>query len=225
MRKLPAAPEGVGAAWGAKTVIRYRRLHRLSAILLGLYLAVHLANHLAGLAGQGAHIAFMQAARVVYRHPLVEGLLLALFLWQAISGSVLIARRWKARDGLIAWLQIGSGGYLLFFLLNHVGAVMAGRALFGLDTDFRFAAAGFHIGAFGLFFAPYYLLAVAALFTHLGCAMFFVLDSRPRAVRWTVLLGLALTGTVLGLLFVLMMMGAFHPVDIPAAYRAPYGSA
>lgn len=204
-------------------MIRYRRLHRLSALLIGLYLAFHMANHLAGLQGQAEHIAFMQAARVVYRHPLVEGLLLALLVWQGISGSVLLARRFRARDGLMAWLQIGSGAYLLFFLVNHVGAVLAGRLVFGLDTDFRFAAAGLHVGYFRLFFAPYYLLAVTALFTHLGCAAYFMLHRSPMALRRGVLFGLSLTGLLLGLLFVLSMMGVFHPVDMPPAYRATFG--
>ena len=124
-----------------------RRLHALSALLLALFALVHLANHLAGLAGVETHRAVMQALRTVYRQPVVEALLLAVVSFQAVSGLVLVARGWKQRRGRIAWLQAGSGLYLAFFLLNHVGAVLAGRGLLGLDTDFHFAAAGFHISA------------------------------------------------------------------------------
>lgn len=73
--------------------------------------------------------------------------------------------------------------YLPFFLVVHVAAVVVGRSALGLDTNFYFAAAGFHVWPFGLFFGPYYFLAVITLFTHLGCAAYWRTQSQRRIVR------------------------------------------
>jgi hypothetical protein len=82
----------------------------------------------------------------------------------------MVVSGWRRRRGAVSWLQAGAGAYLGFFLLVHVGAVLYGRVSLSLDTNFYFAAAGFHVPPFPYFFAPYYFLGVAALFTHLGAA-------------------------------------------------------
>lgn len=199
---------------------RLRRLHLLSALLICLFLTVHIGNHIAGLAGQDVHIAYMAAARSIYRQPFIETILLVLIAWQVVSGVTMALRGWRERSGAVAWLQAGSGLYLAFFLANHVGAVVLGRSYLGLDTDFRFAAAGFHVAPFAWFFAPYYFLGVFALFAHIGCAFYWNLgaDRTGRAV----LASLAAVGAVLGLLFVAAMAGLIYPVDIPDAYLATY---
>ncbi len=200
-----------------------RTLHLCSALVVGLFLLLHMANHLVGLTGQEAHVEFMAAARRFYRHGLVEPVLLALVAWQAISGVVMVVRGWNRRHGAVAWLQAASGLYLAFFLVNHVGAVMVGRAWFGLDTDFRFAAAGFSVPPWPLFFAPYYFLAVLSLFAHVGCALFWRFDETRPARRYRMLAGFIAGGAITGLLIVLSLAGLLHPVDIPDAYRVPYG--
>lgn len=200
-----------------------RSLHFASALGLGLFLALHLGNHLAGLAGQPVHQAYMAVARTLYRHPVVEPVLLVLVLWQAGSGVTMALRGWRGRRGRVAWLQALSGLYLAVFLINHVGAVLAARAWLGLDTDFRFAAAGFFVPPWGLFFAPYYFLAVFSLFAHLGCAAWWRLGPQRAALRARVLLAALVLGAGVALALVLALSGQLFPVDIPAAYRAPYG--
>ena len=49
-----------------------RSAHLLTACLLLLFLAAHLANHMMAIAGTGRHIAVMDALRAIYRHALVE---------------------------------------------------------------------------------------------------------------------------------------------------------
>lgn len=203
---------------------RLRGLHLCSALLLGLFLLLHLGNHLAGLAGQAAHIEVMAALRPFYRNVLVEPLLLALFLWQAGSGLAMVVRGWRTRRGVVSWLQAGSGLYLAIFLLNHVGAVLAGRHLFGLDTDFRFAAAGFFVPPWPVFFGPYYFLAVVCLFAHVGCAFYWQCAGIGRARQRLLLGAFFVTGVVLATLLVLALAGQLFPVDIPPAYRATYGA-
>src|SRR5689334_17908468 len=113
-----------------------RALHRLSAFLIASFAVVHIANHLASLASVSAHLGFMEATRVLYRQPLVEGILLACVTFQGASGLWLVFAGWKQRQGTVAWIQAASGFYLALFLLIHVAAVMFGRAALGLDTNF-----------------------------------------------------------------------------------------
>jgi hypothetical protein len=199
-----------------------RILHLTSGVVVAAYAALHIANHLAALFGFAAHIAFMQVARLVYRHPVVETVLLACVLWQVLSGVWLVAQGWRRRRGTVAWLQAGAGAYLVFFLVVHVGAVLVGRRALGLDTNIYYAAAGLHVRPFVYFFAPYYVLGVTALVAHLGCAAYWraSVPSRWSAGR---VVGLSTAGgAVLALLIVLALAGAFYPVDIPAAYEATY---
>jgi succinate dehydrogenase/fumarate reductase cytochrome b subunit len=151
-------------------MIAPRRLHRAAGAILAVFVAVHIANHLAALAGVDAHVRFMQKARLVYRQPVVEAVLLACVVLQAASGLRMVWAGRTRRHGVLARVQAASGAYVALFLAIHVSAVLAGRAG-GLDTNFYFAAAGLHVWPFVLFFAPYYFLAVAALFVHLGCAL------------------------------------------------------
>lgn len=205
----------------ARSGITLRKLHALSAILIAAFACLHVANHVAGLAGAASHIAFMERARAVYRVPLVEFLLLGCVAFQVASGLTFVVRGWKQRRGAIPWLQATSGAYLAFFLVIHAAAVLFGRAAWQLDTNFHFAAAGFHVAPFGWFFAPYYFLAVAALFTHLGCAAYWLTQDRPHVAR-VLVTAVPAAGLALSLLIVLSLAGVLFPVDVPAAYKATY---
>jgi hypothetical protein len=191
-----------------------RRLHRAAGALLAVFAAVHVANHLAALGGVDAHVRFMDAARRVYRQPVVEAVLLLCVVLQAASGLRMLWAGRSRRRGVLAWLQAGSGAYVALFLAIHVSAVLAGRIVGGLDTNFHFAAAGLHVWPFVLFFVPYYFLAVAALFVHVGCA----LRRGGMAVAWCAGAG----GVVAGLI-VATLMGKVVPVEIPAAYLRTFG--
>lgn len=185
-----------------------RRTHRALAIVLGLFLILHLGNHLAGLAGQDTHHAVQKALRTVYRHPLVEPLLLAAVAAQVALGVVMAARRRR-------WtLQTVSGGYLALFLAIHLGVVLSARAQ-GIDTDLAFAAAGLHAPApWPALFAAYYGFAVLAVFAHLSVPL-----SRRHAGAGRAVLAL---GVVLSLLLVALLAGLFIPLTIPAPLIAAF---
>ena len=202
--------------------MRVRTVHRTSAMVLVAFACLHIANHLASLWGVPAHIAFMRTARLAYRQPAVETLLLACVGFQAGSGAWLVLRGWKQRRGALAWLQAASGMFLAFFLLVHVGAVLYGRWGMGLDTNFYFAAAGLHTSPARFFFAPYYFLGVLALFTHLACAAWWRLHRTSRSTRTAVLTISIAAGSVVALLIVLSLAGKLAPVEIPAPYRATF---
>ncbi len=197
-----------------------RTLHRTSAILITAFAIVHLANHLASLSSVASHITFMEVARGIYRQPAIEVLLLFCVAIQVVSGLRLVVSAWTQRRGRIAWLQAIAGAYLGFFLLAHVSAILFGRTVFNLDTNFYFAAAGFHVHPYQFFFAPYYFFAVLALFTHLGCALYWQAKSnvaRKLAITLPILLG-----SVIALLIVLSLAGSLKPVEVPEKYKAIY---
>jgi hypothetical protein len=199
-----------------------RKLHALSAALIAVFVSVHIANHLAGLAGATTHIAFVEAARSVYRLLAIEFVLLSCVVFQIVSGLTLVVRGWRPRRGLVPWLQAISGLCLAFFLIVHVGAVLFGRGALNLDTNFYFAAAGFHVAPFQYFFAPYYFLGVAALFTHLACAAHGRFRDRPPVARILIVAIPSAIGLTLAMLIVLSLAGALFPVEIPAKYKATY---
>ncbi|QOY93644.1 hypothetical protein IM543_19175 [Massilia sp. UMI-21] len=204
-----------------------RRIHRLSALAVGAYALVHLANHLVALQGVEHHIAFMGALRQVTRLSAVEALLLAAVLVQVVSGLLLARGRPRAPRAaprpFLARLQAMSGLYLAFFLVVHVGSVMVGRSVLGLDTNFCFAAAGLLVAPYYLFFVPYYGLAVAAFVLHLACAMRRLLPA-GAGPAWSRRIGYAgiVGGVVLAALIVAAFSGAFHPIALPPAYLATF---
>jgi len=199
-----------------------RVFHRSTAVVIAGFAIVHLTNHLISLHSIAAHIAFMDAARTVYRQPAIEFALIVSVMFQCVSGLWMVVRGWRARHGAVAWLQAVSGTYLALFLVIHVSAIAVGRLALHLDTNFYFAAAGFHVPPFQLFFIPYYFLAVVALFTHVGCACYWSLAGRSPTLRRTSLSVMVAIGAVAGVAIDLSLAGRLQPVTIPPAYLAPY---
>jgi hypothetical protein len=199
-----------------------RKLHVLSAVLVAAFVCAHITNHLAGLAGADTHIAFMEVARSIYRFRVLEVALLGCIAFQIISGMMLFVRGWKQRHGFVPWLQAIAGAYLAFFLIVHVGSVLFGRAVLHLDTNFYFAAAGLHVAPFQFFFAPYYFLAVVALFTHVACVAYWRPRSLPRVARILIVAIPSAIGVTVSTLIVLSLAGELFPVEIPAEYKATY---
>jgi hypothetical protein len=199
-----------------------RTCHLVSAMLLGIFVSVHLINHIVALFGQSQHVLFMHAVRPLYRNAVIEPALLLAFAWQVVSGIIMVIRGWRTRRGGIAWLQAGSGIYLAAFVSVHAFAVLTGRTMLGLDTDFRFAAAGFHVQGWPWFFWPYYTLAVFSLLTHIGCALYWnILGRHPQSAKLALRM-MIVSGGVLGLLISSALAGRFYSVDIPVNYLATY---
>lgn len=79
---------------------------------------------------------------MVYRNSIVEPLLIAALVGQALSG-VALAWRGRHRKGFLNHTQAASGLFIAVFLCSHVMATLvSGRALAHIETDFIFAAGG-----------------------------------------------------------------------------------
>jgi succinate dehydrogenase/fumarate reductase cytochrome b subunit len=194
-----------------------RITHRISAVVLATFVAAHLLNHIAGLWGIAAHIAFMDEARLVYRSSALEPLLLAAVLVQTITGIQQVWAGWGTRRGYWQRMQAISGLYLAFFLVNHTFWVLVARLGYGLDSNFYLAAAFLTVAPLPILFAPYYAVGIFALFAHLACTVHFRIAGKTGDRIARAFVG---CGAVLAVVIVAVFMGAFYEIHLPPAYRA-----
>jgi hypothetical protein len=196
---------------------RIKTMHRVSAMVLIAFAALHLINHAAGFWSVAAHQAFMEGARVVYRSPVGETILFAAIAVQVATGLYQFWVGRGARRSFWPRLQAYSGLYLGFYLVNHTLSVLSARIFYNLDSDFYLAAAVLTIVPLPIFFAPYYGLGIFALFAHIACALRarFGTESAERAAK-----ALLAIGAVVAPAIVAIFMGAFYDIQLPPAYRA-----
>lgn len=110
-------------------------IHYFTGLTLAVFIGFHLMNHLLILHSEALHIRFMKSARKIYRNRFVESLLLLAVLVRFISGITLVILKWNKVEDYFDGIQIASGLYLSFFLLNHVIAVVRGRYKLKMDTN------------------------------------------------------------------------------------------
>lgn len=197
------------------------RLHKVSAGFIFAFICLHFANHLVGLQGQGAHQQFLEAARLVYRHPIVELVLLMAFVIQIITGIALAREIWVRKKDLIHQLQAVSGVYMAFFIVFHVGGVFMGRLVFNLDTNFDFAAITL-TKPWIYFFLPYYGLAIMAIFTHIGCICFDIFKKSNVRLAGACLIVAVGVGAYVTYLILMMYSGRLYPVTIAEPYTEAF---
>jgi len=201
-----------------------KKIHFISGLTLTVFIGVHLFNHFVGIFGAAAHIDVMDKLRVVYRNIFVESILLVAILVQIYSGIKLFLSKRKAKNAFFDKLQIWSGLYLAFFLLMHVGAVLMGRHVLKLDTNFYFGVAGLNVFPFNLFFIPYYSLAIISFFGHIAA-----IHSKKMKSR---LLGLSVEqqskfilvkGIILAVIILYGLTNGFAGEEIPQEYNIMIG--
>lgn len=188
-----------------------RRFHRLNGCVLSIFILIHLGNHLAALANPEAHRSWMALFRVVYRQGIIETGLLTLFAIQIILGvRLVLSRGWPS--GKWAWAQVLSGGYIAFFLVQHLGVIIYLRLSDPtFDTNFHWAASVVSVDPIRWYFIPYYGLALLAIFTHLAAALHF----RGQVI---VPISLVFGGFFMAIIVPAVFSGAFYPIELPEAY-------
>ena len=201
-----------------------KRIHYFSGLTITLFIVLHLFNHAISVLGIENHIELMDKLRLVYRHPILETILLIAVLVQIISGLKLFFSKRKLVKGFYQKLQIWSGLYLAFFFLIHVGAVLSGRYILELDTNFYFGAAGLNTFPFNLFFIPYYGLAILAFFGHIAAIHFQKMKQEifglTIAQQSRLILGI---GVLLLVIILYGLTNGFKGIEIPAAYNILIG--
>jgi hypothetical protein len=172
--------------------------------------------HLFALAGPEAHNTALRAVQGAYRNPVIEPLLVAELLLQVVLGLRLAMRRWReANKHFWGRLQIASGLYLAYFIINHTAAALYTRYRAGLDTNFWWVSGPLHHPLMKAFFYPYYALAVLSVAIHAGAVLHFR--------GWDLAARLAAKGGVLVVLAYWASFGGWlYPVSIRADYKAYY---
>ena len=155
------------------------RLHRWSAAIIVSFATLHFACHLTAAFSLGLNARVVDAARLIYKQPPLEALLLLSLPVQIITGLWLFsAARDRARD---RWdrLQLLSGLYMAIFIAGHATAT----AVLFRDINFR-AASGGRPGLFGdPSFLAYYVLGPLAMFAHVACGARHLLSRRLGRLR------------------------------------------
>ena len=198
-----------------------KKAHHFSGILLITFIVVHLLNHIMIFFSIEAHLEFMNVARKVYRHPVIEPILFASILFQVSSGCLLLWKKWRQADSIWDKLQIYSGIYFIYFLIAHPAAVLFGRQVWHLDTNLFFGAAVLNLNPLYYYFVFHYGLAIAAFFTHVACVhrikMQAYTSQKNASTQSKIILAV---GIVLAILIVSKMMD----IPIPQEYLDGYSS-
>ncbi len=201
-----------------------KKIHFFSGLIISIFIAIHLTNHLMSLLGEAVHITFMDHMRVVYRNLVAELVFLSAVMIQIISGVRLAFRKRKTVKGFFERLQIWTGLYLALFLVIHLSAILAGRYILNLDTNLYFGVAGLNTFPFFLFFAPYYGLAIMAFFGHIAAIHSIKMNRAilgltvQRQATIILIIGICLSiATLYGL------TNGFTGIDIPESYNILIG--
>lgn len=188
-----------------------KKLHYFTGLTLSLFIGFHLLNQLFALAGPEAHIALMEKLRKVYRHPVIETILLLVILIQVVSGIRLLFNRKKKT--IAEKIQTYSGLYLSLFLIGHVSAVILSRQVEHLDTNFYYIAAGLNLNPATLFFIPYYFIDVCAISLHIASLHYLKTKS-----KWSSYL-IGGTGILVAMLIIAGYTNFFQWREVPMEYR------
>ena len=201
-----------------------KKLHYLSGLTITIFIGLHLFNHACSIFGAERHIEVMNSLRLFYRNIFVETILLIAVLVQIVSGLKLFRTKIKTAASSFDKLHIWSGLYLAIFFIIHLSAVLGGRLVLHLDTNFYFGVAGLNSFPFNLFFIPYYGLAILAFFGHIA-----VIHDKKMNQN---ILGLAPNGQakailVFGICLTIVIFygltNHFNGVEIPKAYNILIG--
>jgi succinate dehydrogenase/fumarate reductase cytochrome b subunit len=199
-----------------------KKIHRWNAILLAAFIVIHLINHVSGFWGITKYNNVQDALRIVYRNAFIEPILLTSSLVQIVFGGMLIYRGYK-RLMKTGWgkVQVISGGLFLFFLAEHLLALVLARWVDGLDTNFYWPASVMSGPPFTWYFIPYYVMGVAAVFTHVGCAMRLAFRRAGREAAGTVVaFAFIVFGFTLGILIVSILLGTYYDIKLPQEWVA-----
>jgi hypothetical protein len=149
-------------------MMKVKRVHYISGLTITVFIGLHLFNHACSIFGADKHIEWMNTFRPFYRNIFAETILLLAVIVQIISGINLFKANRKIAISNFDKLHIWTGLYLAIFFIIHLSAILSGRFILHLDTNFYFGVAGLNSFPFNLFFIPYYGLAIISFFGHIA---------------------------------------------------------
>jgi succinate dehydrogenase/fumarate reductase cytochrome b subunit len=196
----------------------WRRAHRCNAVLLSVFILLHMITHLSGLFGIETYNDVQSLFRVLYRNTVVEVILIASVTVQLGIGLHLLIKRIRSGGNRGFWpiLQIASGAVFFVFMAQHLYSLGMARLYFDLDTNFYWPASVMSGPWFVYYFTPYYVLGVFAIFAHIGAGFRFVmLDRGNRRLGQTVGVSFLVAGAAVSLVIPAVIGGLFFPIELP----------
>jgi hypothetical protein len=191
-----------------------RVAHGVSALaLVMIFLALHIANHLMFPAGAGTYDAVMKVFRHVYRTDILQPLVVALFLFQIVTGLFFVSRLTAAPSDRFRTFQIASGVYLAFYVLGHMNSVFIfARTYLGIDTGWSFATGaptGLVKDPWNIRLVPHYWLGVFFVLTHLaaGTRVVIMAHGVSKAFADRFMIGGAVVAGIVATVIMLGMCG------------------
>lgn len=202
-----------------------KKLHYFSGITISFFIGLHLLNHLYSLFGAKAHIELMNDLRIIYRNIIFETILLVAVATQIVSGIKLFSKKPRIKPDLFEKLQIWTGLYLAIFLVFHISAVLFGRLVLALDTNFYFGVAGLNTFPLNLFFIPYYGLAIISFFGHISAVHSKKMKRRIFGVEpIKQSYGILIIGIILTFIILFGLTNGFNGLEIPKEYDLMIGN-
>ncbi|AEE48865.1 hypothetical protein [Haliscomenobacter hydrossis] len=201
-----------------------KKIHSASGFFIAFFVGFHLFNHVWSILGADKHIELMNTFRLFYRNIFVESVLVISVLVQIVSGLKLFMQKRKNAISAFEQLHIWTGLYLAFFFIVHLGAILGGRFLLHLDTNFYFGVAGINSFPFNLFFIPYYGLAIISFFGHIAAI-------HSKKMKQTVVglspnsqsIAILIFGLLLTIIIFYGLTNHFRGVPIPEEYNILIG--
>lgn len=187
-------------------------IHYYSGITIALFVGIHLLNHALIFHSNEWHIRFMNAARKIYRHPVIESLLLLAVIIQVASGIYIVNIKWDSIASIFDLLHIASGLYMSLFLIIHVSAILMGRYKLGLNTNLYFGVGYMNVSPQRYFFIPYYSLAITSFFIHIACIHKVRMS---EYVESSAAQNQSITIIVFGIIFTALLIAKMASLQIP----------
>ena len=194
-----------------------KTLHRIAALLLLLFVLVHIGNHVAAAIGPKTYNAYLATARIVYRNPIVEPLLIALIGAQAITGFSLIIKSFQRDEkrSLASWFEIFSAVGFVIFIIIHLSAIAVTRFYFEVQTDFYWVAEMFRAGALQPFIIGFHFLGIMTVTIHAGIGLKYMFDGIGLGkIGRTAAVTLIVAGFAASVIALSAYSGQFYPIEL-----------
>jgi len=146
---------------------RLKRMHRLTSVLLGLFILGHIVNQSVGFVSVPSYAAMRGVMQLASEQSVSYVLIIAMVALQIFTGAAMGLKR--VTTGVFARnLQAVSGWYLAVFLFAHVVSPYLARAAAAAPVAQALSPPHLLANASAVASLPYYLLGVSAFLLHIG---------------------------------------------------------
>jgi len=194
------------------------RLHKITAVIVFVFVVLHLLTHLVGLRGIEDHDMAIRASRLILRDPIIELCILLVFFLQILTGYALSLKIWREKKDFRHQVHALCGSVFSLFFIIHMLHLGYGRFFVDIDPNFYYIHQSMTSENWRWFFLMAYGLGLTAFFVHMSVIAFGMAGkAHPgwgSVFAFIVLVAGAACIYYLGLMFT----GSLYEVTAPLAY-------